>query len=209
MQKAGAFFLSLLLILPALLYAQEDDEINEWDPEVESDWDIYAPDIYTSGDQTFVISLGTVFPAVFLNNGKVIDHKFEPPVGGTGSLSYNYFFNSNIFVGGEIGGMFIPTLGKNTAFIIPLGVRTGYQFIVWKLEFPLAITLGMTWHRYLDLGYYGFYMKGGGGAYFRYNAEWSFGLSANWCWFPEWTNDRSKNVDGNIVDLMLSVRYHF
>jgi hypothetical protein len=204
MRKAFALILLLLIGFPILLFAQEDD-----DPAIEPDWDFYTSDAYTRGDQTFNISLGLVFPTVFVNDGKVIDHNFRPAVGGTGSLSYNYFLTPHVFVGGEIGGMFMSTLGRSTAFIIPLGARAGYQFNVWRLEFPLTLTLGMTWHRYLNIAYFGFYMKGGGSVFFRFNSEWSFGLNANWIWLPEWTEDRKKNVDGNVIDLTLSARYHF
>ena len=205
MRKAGIIFLLLFLTF-TLLYAQE----SEGDlPATEGDWDIYAPDMYASGDQIFVISLGTVFPTVFLNNGKIITHNISPPVGGTGSLSYNYFLSPNIFLGGEVGGIFMSTLGRNMFYAIPLGLRAGYQFYFWRFEFPVSLTLGMTWHRYLDLSYYGFYMKGGGSVFYRFNSDWSFGLNANWYWLPQWTNDRSKNVDGNFVNLTLSARYHF
>jgi hypothetical protein len=67
----------------------------------------------------------------------------------------------------------------------------------------------MAPQRYLDQGYLGFYLKGGASVYFRFNPDWSFGLNSNWYWLPQWTKDPSKNVDGNIVDLTLSVRYHF
>jgi len=207
MHKAFALIFVLLIGLPLLLYAQEEDDN---DPAIEPDWDVYSADLYTKGDQVFNISLGTVFPVVFTDaDGNKIDHKFRPPVGGIGSLSYNYFLNSNIFVGGEISGMFMGTIGKSTAFVIPLGARVGYQFVLWRFEFPLALSIGMAWHRYLNLAHYGFYMKGGGAVYYRYNSEWSFGLNTNWFWLPEWTADREKNVHGNIFELTLSARYHF
>ena len=204
MQKALAFL--LLLLLCVSLYAQEDDDI--YGP-IDSDWDIYMPELYSRGDQTFIISLGCTFPTIFINNGEKIDHNFVPPVGGTGSLAYNYFFSSNISLGGEISGIFNSTLGQNTVFMIPIGLRVGYQFILWRFEFPLTLTLGVNWHRYLNLGYFGYYMKFGGAVYYRFNPDWSFGITTNWGWYPELTNDRSKDVHGNIIDLTLSVRYHF
>ena len=210
MQKAAALFFLLLLLmgLPFLLAAQEDSEGEN--PEVEPDWDIYTTDMYARGDQTFIISLGMPFPVVFLNNGKEIKHNITPPLGGTGSLSYNYFLGPNIYLGGEVGGVFFPTLGGNVLYIIPLGFRAGYQFYLWRLEFPVNLTLGMAWHRYLNLGYYGFYMKGGAAAYYRFNSEWSFGLTGNWGWFPQWVkNEPHKNVDGNFLEFTLSARYHF
>jgi len=203
MHKAPALFFLLLVGLPILLFAQSDD------PSVEPDWEIIESELYTRGDQTFNISLGTVFPIVFVNNGNKIVNNISPPVGGTGNLSYNYFLNAHLFLGGEIGGMFMPTLADNTLFIIPLGARVGYQFIVKRFEFPISAVIGVSWHRYLNLAHFNFFMKGGGAAYFRFNADWSFGLGVNWYWLPEWTDDRSKTVHGNILDTTLSARYHF
>jgi hypothetical protein len=207
MQKAGIFFLLLLISLPILLYAQEED--NEGEPSGDSEWDFYETDFYSTGDKAFTVSAGVIFPTVFYSNNRQITHNLTPPVGYTGSLAYTYFLNSNIFVGGEIQGMFIATLARNSLFIIPIGARAGYQFILSRFEFPISLALGMTFPRYLDLGYFGLYLKGGGGAYFRFNADWSFGFNASWGWFPEWTPRKGENIDGNIVDAMLSVRYHF
>jgi len=165
MYRAGAF-LFVLLFGFTLLYAQEEES----PPDGGGDWDFYAPDTYTHGDQTFIISLGTIFPTVFYNNGK--------------SMTSNFY-------------------------AILVGARTGYQFYFWRFEFPLNLTIGMVWHTYLNFRYYGLYLKGGGAAYFRFNSEWSFGVSTNWYWLPQWTNERSKNVDGNMLDVLLSARYHF
>jgi hypothetical protein len=207
MRKAGIIFV-LLMFFQILLYAQEND--SEEEPDIEPDWsDVYTQDLYSRGDQVFIISLGAAFPTVFTGKGEIIQHNFYPPVGWAGSLSYCYFLTPNIFLGGELGGKVLPTLGNNMVFIIPVGVRAGYQFLLWRLEFPLNVSVGMAWHRLLDMTYYGFYVKGGGSAFFRFNPDWSFGLSSNWYWFPEWVKDKTKNIDGNFVDLTLSVRYHF
>jgi hypothetical protein len=207
MRKAWAFLLVLLLILGKFgtgLYAQENE-----DPPIESDWEIYAPEFYSRGDQTFIISLGLIFPTLFFNQGEVISHNFSPPLGGTASLSYNYFLNSHVSLGGEIGGMFNYTVGQNTVFIIPIGARLGYQFVYRRFEFPFTLTVGIAPQRYLDQGYFGLFVKGGGSVYYRFNPDWSFGANANWSWFPQWTKDSKNNVDGNIVDVTISARYHF
>ena len=210
MPKAGAkfvCFLFLLLLIGFPIFAQNDDDDN--DPSIESDWDDYFMDLYVRGDQTFTISLGTFYPAFFINDGKLISMNFTPPVGGMGSLIYNYYFGPRFFIGGEITGQFINTLRKNTLFIVPLGFRAGTQFIYGRFEFPLSMSIGMTWQTYLDNGYYGLYMKAGAAAYFRVTHEWSFGLASSLGWFPQWTNDRSHNVNGSFVTTMLSARYHF
>jgi hypothetical protein len=179
------------------------------DSPFEIERDEYVYELYARGDQTFVISLGTVFPAVFFHEGKVLDLDFRPPVGGSGSLMYNYYFGSRFFLGGELSGLFIHSI-NHTLFIVPLGLRVGTQFIAGRFEFPLAFTLGMCWHTYLDASYYGLYMKGGASVYYRATHEWSFGLSTDWGWFPQWVVGEDKNtVYGNFIYLMLSARYHF
>jgi hypothetical protein len=210
MPKAGAFLLSLLL-LGGLVFAQEEEEEEPGTEEgvpIESDWSDYMPSLYARGDQTFTISLGLIFPVVFLKNGAAITHNIFP-VGGTGNLGYNHFLSSHFFVGGEVGIMFDSTLRKNTLFIIPIGLRGGYQFVLKRFEFPLALTLGFAPQRYLDLSYLGFFMKPSVSAFFRFNPDWSFGINTAWWWVPQWTAEQDKDVAGNFIDVTLSARYHF
>jgi len=204
MKRAAACFLALLLGVSTVLTAQDDNN-----PDIETDWDYYTNDLYVKGDQTILICLGTVFPLVFIQNGSVMENKINPPVGGSGLLAYNYYLNSKFFAGGEIGIMFLPTLGENTVFLIPVGLRGGMHFIAGRFEFPIDLSLGMIWHNYLNMGYYGFYAKLGAAAFFRLNSEWSFGITTHFGWFPEWTKEKRTNVDGFFLDTLLSARYHF
>jgi len=203
MRKAAAFLLLLLICMPVLLAAQDENSPNN------PDWDYYYDDVYSRGDQTFIISLGAVFPTIFRNNGNTISSKFTPPVGLTGSLSYNYYLTKHFFAGIEVDGMTFRTLGSNMLFIIPVGVRGGYQFNLSRFEFPVNVAFGMVWHRYLNQGYFGIFAKTGGGAFFRATTNWSFGINTNWYWFPQWTKVKSENVYGNIIDVTLAARYHF
>jgi hypothetical protein len=204
MQKAAAFFLLLLICLPILLAAQEENPPNN------PDWDYYYDDAYSMGDQTFIISLGTVFPTFFFDsNGTTIDHKFTPPVGGAGSLAYNYYLTTKFFAGIEVEGMFFSTLGSNMLFTIPVSIRGGYQFNFLRFEFPVNVGFGMVWHRYLNQTYFGIFAKAGGGAFFRATTNWSFGIVSNWYWFPQWTKNKSESIYGNIISATLAARYHF
>jgi hypothetical protein len=226
LRKALAMLLLLGLCLffghGVFLYAQEEDweEDPDYDDDggipIESDWDDYRPDLYTRGDQTFTISLGVIFPIVFFDyQGSVVDHHFNPPLGGAGSLSYNYFLGPNFFMGVEIGMMFNYTLGQNTVFFVPVGLRAGWQFIFRRFEFPLYITAGFAPQRYLNLGYGGLFIKGGGSVYYRFNPDWSFGVNVDWDWFPQWPFENGKrgspqrDIYANILTLTLSARYHF
>lgn len=215
MPKAGAFFL-LLLLLGGFAFTQEggeeepgtEEELPEEGVPIESDWSDYMPSLYSQGDQTFIISLGLIFPIVFLEKEAAITHNLFP-AGGTGNLAYNIFLDSHFFMGGEVGIMFDSTLRKNTLFIIPIGFRAGYQFILKRFEFPLTLTLGFAPQRYLELNYFWFFLKPSASAFFRFNPDWSFGINTAWWWVPQWTAEPDKNVDGNFLDITLSARYHF
>ena len=220
MKKARALILLAVLFWlfnqTAFVYSQEEQEEEaypEYDEEAPIDdlWEGYYADPYGRGDQTFTITLGVIFPTLFYdNNGeRITNHNFNPPVGGTGSLSYNYFFHKYYFLGIEIGVKFNYTLGENTLFIIPIGVRTGVQFVYRRIEFPIVIVAGVSPHRYLNYSYVGFFLKGGASVFFRFNPDWSFGLNAEWSWYPQRPRDPARNTDGNFFGVTLTARYHF
>jgi hypothetical protein len=212
------FFVVFLLICPVFVTAQEEDYPEDDYPEdgypVEEepgDWVGFVSSLYSLGDKTFNISLGVVVPTVFTDSGG--DVLFSGPtnilVGGTGSIGYNYFLGSHVFVGGEIQGMFAKTLSEHMFYMVPLTVRVGYQFVVKRFEFPFALGLGIAPTRYQEDAYMGFFMKPMASVFFRFNPDWSFGLNAAWWWSPQWTENSSKDVYGNFTEITLSARYHF
>ena len=202
MFKAGALILTLLLILTVQLAAQDS-------PDVETEWDEYPYDYYARGDQTFFVNLGVAFPILFVMDG-VVNNSGWKTVGGGGTLIFNYYLLPRLYIGGEVGVMFIGAQNDTTAFLIPLGARVGTQFIAGRFEFPIAFTVGVSWRRFQTRGHFGFMLKGSASALFRATAQWAFGLTTSWYFMPEWTRDTgSKNVYGNFLDVTLTARYHF
>jgi hypothetical protein len=206
MRKGRSFFFIILLVeLVFALQAQEEDEPRE--PPIESDWSGYMPSLYTKGDQTFILSLGPIFPTLFWNDSGTLDNKINP--GGTGFLAYNYFLTPNFYIGGELGGMFSGTVGQNMIFIIPIGFRAGYQFILGRIEIPLTLMIGVVPQKYLDEGYFGLIVKPTASVFWRFNPDWSFGINGGWWWVPQWTKKSDENAYGNFLEVTLAVRYHF
>jgi len=205
MPRTWALILILLLFIPGL-YAQGTGTEEQPDSPGEIDWADYNPSLYAKGDKTFIISVGTVFPTVF----KGIDNNNHGirAVGGTGALAYNYFINSHVFLGGELSGLFIGTRGGNMFYMIPMGMRAGYQFIFRRFEFPLTFVLGGVPQLYLQENYFGLFLKFGASAFWRFNPDWSFGLNTAWWIAPQWQKN-NPNVTGNFIELTLSARYHF
>jgi hypothetical protein len=212
MQKASAFFLivlSMWYMVP--LGAQEEDDQNSEDkqPPIESDWSGFMPSIYARGDQIIIISPGITIPIVFVGDSGVINSNLQ--VGGALSLSYNYFLTPRLFIGGELQGMFATTLAGNIMYMVPFGVRLGYQIVVGRFEFPFTLVVGGAPQSYLnnEINYFGFFMKGMVSGFFRFSADWSFGINVGWWWVPEWMSEPSKNVHGNFLEVTLAARYHF
>jgi hypothetical protein len=196
------FFVMLLgvwTIGPALspLAAQASEGGGDQLP-IDSEWPDTSPDVYSRGDKIFGISVGALF-SLLKNVG---------PVGGTLSLSYTQFLNSHLFLGGELQGMFTPTEGKNILYIVPMGVRVGYQFVLGRFEIPLAFMIGFAPEKYLEKNYGGLFMKPSASLFWRFNPNWSFGLNTAWWLVPQWPKN-GPNVLGNFVELSLSARYHF
>ncbi|MDR0447610.1 MAG: hypothetical protein LBH07_02970 [Treponema sp.] len=209
--------LSLLLLTVMAVSAQEADT-NDEDEDgiyIESDWSI---DIsrYTRGDQTFCINLGLVKPLFFMdqNIGKL---DTQMGLGGMGSLGYNYYLGPNFFLGGELSGMFSPTVGQNMFYMVPIGFRAGYQLLLSRFEFPLSLLVGFAPQSHNQRSYFGFFSKPTAGAFFRLNNEWSFGLNTSFWWVPQWTGKTREhsnysgnvNIHGFFLEISAGVRYHF
>ena len=209
-----------MLMTALFLHAQdaetdEEDEEDEGGISIESDWS-RAANLYSSGDQMFCINLGIIKPLFFIEQ-KEGYFKTQMNLGGFGSLAYNYYLDSNWFLGGELGGMFSSTIDRSMFYIVPIGFRAGYQFIINRFEFPLSLMVGFAPQSYAERTYLGLFSKPAAGAFFRFNSEWSFGMNTSFWWVPEWTgkkrvfNQRTSSIDihGFFWEFSLGVRYHF
>jgi len=187
------------------LYAQYDNEPEDNPDEEAPEWIDIISAPFSKGDKNFVISLGGIFPTVFTG---VVDNQHGLSIGGCGSLALNYFFTDRFFIGGEIMGMFAGTRAGNMLYIIPFGLRVGYQFWYKRFEFPISILIGAAPQRYVGKDYFGLILKPGVSAFWRFNTDWSFGLNGEWMFVPEWPKN-GNNAIGNFLELTLSARYHF
>ena len=204
MQRTCSLFLILLLILLGQSLFAQEDEYPEDDLDPDRGGIISSP--YTLGDRNFIISLGVIFPTYF--GGEIENNNHGIRLGGTGSLAFNYFLNPHFFVGGELAGSFSATRGGNMLYMVPFGVRAGYQFMLYRFEFPVSVMVGGVANRYLERGYFGLIVKPNVSVYWRFSPEWSFGLNSAWWFVPQWPSNRH-DVYGNFMELTLSARYHF
>ena len=203
-------FLFILLFIFSPVFAQEDPDESPLPPPADSEWFDREYYIYSSGDHTFNISLGVIFPTIFTGQDGSLDMGLG--LGGVGSLAYDYHLLPNFFVGAEVNVMFASTRGNNNLFIIPIGARIGYQFVYRRIEVPVSLMAGFAPQLYTGENYFGLVMKPRVSFFWRYNPDWSFGFNTAWWFLPQWARDSNRepqNVYGNFLELTLSARYHF
>jgi hypothetical protein len=207
LRRAALFF---LFVCAFSLYAQEGTE----EPPLETEWARYVPTPYSRGDQTFGINLGLAFPLFYIDKEDgFVETKMN--LGGLASLSYNYYLGPRLFFGGELTGAFFSTIAKTNYFIVPLGLKIGYQFVHNRFEFPVSVLLGVAPQQYQSTSYFGFFAKPSVSGFFRITPDWSLGLTTALWWVPQWTSKKRDGYTGNVnihgffLDTTIGVRYHF
>ena len=187
-------------------------EATEEQPEQETEENesIFSDDLYLE-DEHFVYKMNQKGDQ-FIKIGLMVDIPLHPAtrqlkVGGSGTLGYMRFLNSNFALGGDASFAYMTTLGKNIFTCIPLMVKAMYQFTFQKFEFPITLGIGGAFENYLGDSYFGLIIKPELGAFYRHSPDWSFGANIGWNMMPQWTKDSS--YFGVIMDIGVTARYHF
>jgi hypothetical protein len=206
MRGTLSILLIIFLVFSGLsLYAQESDlpEDGSDDYLPETEFDVIMTADYSPGDRNFSVSAGVVIPLYFSG---IDNNQHGISLGGFASFVFNYFITQRIFIGGELSFIFAGTRGGNMLYIVPFGVRAGYQFSYQRFEFPVSLMIGAAAQSYLEKGYFGPVIKPAFSAFWRYTPDWSFGMNAGWWFIPQWP-ENGNNSFGNFFELTLSARY--
>ena len=214
--KRISILLFLVLLGAGMCFAQEaeaaiPDTENSTIPEEEitvpedSDGDSYIE------DEEFIYKMNQKGDQ-FIKIGLMVDIPLHPAtrqlkVGGSGTLGYMRFLNSNFALGGDASFAYMTTLGKNIFTCIPLMVKAMYQFSFHKFEFPITLGIGGAFENYIDETYFGLIIKPEVGTFYRHSPDWSFGVNVSWNLMPQWTKESS--YFGVIMDAGITARYHF
>ena len=187
--------LCVVFICTGFIFADDTgDEYDDYD-----DSDVY--EINGAGDQFLKIGLMPVIPLNF-------DKKIH--VGGGAEFGYYRFVNKWLAIGGEASFSFNTTIGSNILTLLPIVFGATFQPSVGKFEFPVLVAVGIAHESAQNSSYFpGFAFKSDVGAYYRIGEAWSFGLSCQFLWLPQWYKDSSKNDNGLFLAPTVSARYHF
>jgi len=178
----------------------------------DGDGELFVP-VYSLGDQTLRINLGTFFPLFFFG-GPDGAAPANLTVGGAGSLVWESYLSSTITVGVEVGGSFSFTPNLRTLFMLPIAARGSYIFRFYPFEVPITLAVGMNFSRLADIQKIDPFLKGGGSFLWNYSSQWAFGANLFYWFVPQlYTATSPAGADatryGNFLEFTLSALYHF
>ncbi len=197
--KRFAFALCFFSVLVFSVNAQENSVPDE-EPEVQ---ETYKYEINGRGDQFIKIAIMPSFPLNFGDQMKI---------GGAAELCYYRFLNSWLALGGELMAGYNLTKGSNIFTYVPISFGVMFQPSVWKIEFPVTLSLGTAFETCQNKKYFpGLSFKADLGAFFRMSETWSFGLGGKFVMLPEWytKTENAKPDQALYMQISASARYHF
>lgn len=191
-------FLLVLLtfsLLTGTIFAEEEYEADEYD-------DGYVYEQNAAGDQYIKADFFANLPLSF--NGKLY-------VGAGFNLGYYRFLNNWLAIGGEIAPIWNLSIGQKSLIMLPITLGAFVQPTIKNFEFPIGITLGIastTWQNNITM-FPCFVAKATGGAWYRFNEGWSFGIDASFMWIPQYFENPKYNSNGLFIQTGIALRHHF
>jgi hypothetical protein len=180
--KAAALFFLAALALPIGILAQPNPP--EGSPP--AGIGITAQDLtnpFLKGAQTISLAGGSTIPLFELGNPATSITNLMP--GFAFGISYQYFIERGIAIGGTLSGAFNQTKAERSLFTSPLTFR----FALWTAKLPFeffgAAEAGLFIMRLDTKGTFGPFLKLGGGALWKAPNGWSLGLQSNYWLVPE------------------------
>ena len=212
MRQLLALILLCCALVPAYLAAQEDP-----------DAEIFVP-VYSLGDQTLEINLGTLIPLFYLGGPDGIAAT-NLSLGGLGSFAWSSYITNTFKLGVEVGGTFLLTPNSTPLFqfstepnrilyVVPIAATATYVFSAYPFEFPVSVALGTSISRLEDLTKVDPFAKAGGSFFWNFSSQWAFGANLKYWFIPQiYTASTPAGSDatrfGNFLEFSLSALYHF
>ena len=193
----GTALLLILIFTAAPIYGDEEEQA------------VMALPVHSLGDQTLSISAGVFIPLFFQRF--TLPFQYLPMtlnrLGGTGTLQWNAYLGPYFRMGIEVSTAFSVDPNRNPLVMLPITIKGAYVLNVSRFEFPFFLSAGINIIRYQDWSHLDLIFKPGFAAYWRYDANWSFGVNFTW-----WLDMQFEGADSmmlNALEVTPSVFYHF
>ena len=200
-------FLLVVILVPAVFPQTEDQPEGD-----EDEVTVMALPRHTLGDQSLAISAGLFIPLFFQEFAGPY-HEANLSLGGTADLQWNAYLSAYWRIGLELAGAFCFSPNMHTLLMMPLTVKLTYLISVSRFEFPIFLGMGVNIIRYRDWSHLDLILKPGFGAYWRYDHNWSFGLTLTWWLDFQYADADIQSADqarmGNFLAITPSLFYYF
>lgn len=196
MKKNILFFLFILIMYQSLLcYGKEEYLISLPGHEL--------------GDKTFSIEAGLFMPFFYQSfEGDYLDTHLTP--GGNLALQFSAYINSFLRLGMELGGALSFDPNMKILLMMTMSFQTTYVISVSRFEFPVFLGAGVNFMKYdEDKNDTLILLKPGFGAFWRWDANLSFGVNISWWWNLEFPIEESPGMMGNFMHISPVLFYHF
>ena len=188
---------TLLLLFSSISFCEEEEDDS-----------IIALPGHELGDQIFSLRAGLVIPLFFHDfDGNTYDS--NSTIGASGAIQWNFYLTNYLRLGIDIGLAFSLDPNKNLYNMIPITFNVAYVISVSRFEFPISLSSGINILNYADIYHLGILIKPAIAAYWRYDANLSFGLNIAYWWTMEFPIEDYSAVAGNFIDITPSLFYHF
>ena len=117
--------------------------------------------------------------------------------------------NSYFRIGVDLGLGFSLDPNGNLYNMIPITFVGTYLFAFSRFEVPVSLSAGVNVLNYQDIYHVGGLIRPSVGAYWRYDANLSFGVNVAYWWTLEFPVGDYPMVGGNFIDITPSLLYQF
>ena len=195
MKKYIIFFLLILIMYQSLCYGKEEYLI--------------ALPGHELGDKTFSIEAGLFIPLFFQSfEGDYSDTNLT--LGGNLALQFSAYINSFLRLGLELGGALSFDPNTKILLMMTMAFQTTYVISVSRFEFPVFLGAGVNFTKYDEtLDDTLILLKPGFGAFWRWDANLSFGFNVSWWWNLEFPVGEHPGMMGNFIHISPVLFYHF
>ncbi|MBN1699826.1 MAG: hypothetical protein JW881_20085 [Spirochaetales bacterium] len=161
------------------------------------------------GDQTFSLTVGLFIPLFFQDfTGEYLSA--NSTLGTAGHLQWSAYINSSVRLGLEFGGALSFDPNMKIYLMMPIAAKASYIFNVSRFEFPINLAIGVNILKYGDdRTNTVFLVKPGASVYWRFDANFSFGIDCAWWWNLEFPVGEDPAIMANFLTISPSLFYHF
>ncbi len=167
---------------------------------------------HTLGDQQLGIGAGLLIP-LFFQDFSGAYHNPNLSLGAIIDLQWNAYLNAYWKIGLELAGGFTFGVNMRTLLMLPLTLKVSYVISAGRFEFPIFMGVGINIIRYREWSHLDIIAKPGVSAYWRYNHNWSFGLTLEWWLDFQYVDPAFQDVSqarmANFLAITPSMIYNF